>query len=286
MSIRYKYRLLSTRLVWLSILAAVFTIAPPQYVAVAIEIFPQCIPVTRTQTTIVRIISADTLETASGLRVKLAAIEAPRAMTILKGQKNKSFTRRAHKLLTRLVLEKSVTLAFDSDRPDRYGRRTAHVFIVTPKKKTPTWLQAAMIKKGLARAFPNTQKAPCIKPILAFEKDARAKKAGLWKHRSYQVIQSDNLKHLNRNLGRLHLIEGRVHSVSVRRSRTYINFSKDWARDFTVAINRRVHRLFTQSGINIEELTGRRIRVRGWLDRHNGPTIKTYHVAQIEILKE
>ena len=274
------------RLVWLSFLGIAFILIPPQYVAASIDVLPQCIPATRSQTTIIRIISSDTLETASGLRVKLAAIETPRAMTSLKKQKTKSFAWRARKLLTRLALGRPVTLAFNTDEPDRYGRRIAHIFITSSKKTTYVWVQAAMIKNGLARAFPNTQKAPCIKSILVFEKDARSKKVGLWKHRSYQVIQADNLKHLNRNLGRLHLIEGRVHSVSVRRNRSYINFSKDWARDFTVTFNRRVHRLFTQSGLNIKELTGRRIRVRGWLDRHNGPTIKAYHAAQIEILKE
>ena len=143
-----------------------------------------------------------------------------------------------------------------------------------------------MIARGMARAFPNTSGAACFKPLLEIEKSARLKKTGLWQNRLYRVIAAENLKTLNRSLGRLQLIEGRVHSVAVRRTRIYINFSADWKRDFTVTLNPRIYRMFTQSGINIKDLTNKIIRTRGWLGRHNGPTIKVNHVAQIEILKD
>lgn len=250
------------------------------------EMLPGCLPSTQNKTTIVEVLSSQTFKTAKGLIIKLAGMEAPGLDVASKRKKNTAIARRALKFLTKLVLNKQVVLVLDTNKLDRHGRRIAHAFVLSPRKRAPTWVQAAMIERGMARAFPNTTTARCINELLKVERLARLNKTGLWKNRFYQITRSDDLKHLNRSLGRFHLIEGRVHSVSVRRSRSYINFSKNWRRDFTVTINRRVHKLFTKSGVNIKELKGKYIRVRGWLGRHNGPTIEAYHVAQIEILKK
>lgn len=245
---------------------------------------PACISTIGTKATIIRIINAYTIETTSGLRIKLAGIDT--VATPLGSTSKSALAKRARTLLTRLTLNKAVTLAYETDTPDRYARLTAHVFVPAKNNSAAIWVQAALMKKGLARAFPNTRQANCIRQLLEFEKDARQQKTGLWKHRFYQIAQAQDLKHLNRWLGRLRLVEGRIHSVTVRRSLSYINFSKDWKRDFTITVSARARKLFAQNGINIKELTGKNIRIRGWLDRHNGPTIQAYHVAQIEILKD
>jgi len=273
-------------LMWRPLLAAVFVLAATQPGVSASDMLPDCVGAPSSTATIVRVINTYTVEIATGSNIKLAAIATPTISTTLKGRENTRLATRARQLLERLTLNKSVKLVFSSKGSDRYGRRVAHVFVPSRKKNMNLWVQGEMIKDGLARAFPNTPDATCIKQLLKFEKDARTKTAGLWNSRFYRIIPADDLKSLNRSLGRLQLVEGRVHSVSVRRNRSYINFSREWRQDFTATLKRPVHRLFTQSGINIEQLTGRYIRVRGWLDRHNGPTIEVYHVAQIEILKE
>ncbi len=270
----------------LSLLGSIFVLVSSQPGAGGEDRPPDCMPAMPVEATIVSIVDSQTVETARGVRVKLAAIEAPSAGIIIKGRKNMDPVSRARKLLRQLTLNKTVSLVFDASKPDRYGRRLAHILAPSSGKTTTTWVQAEMITRGLARSFPNTPDATCIKQLLKIETVARLNKTGLWNKRFYRVVQAENLKTLNRSLGRLQLIEGRVNSVSVRRTRTYINFSKDWGRDFTVTLNPRVDRLFSQSGINIKELAGKNIRVRGWLARHNGPTIKVYHVAQIEILEE
>jgi len=271
---------------WPALLAAALVLTSSQPGATAENAPPACLSAQKVEATIVRIIDSQTIETATGELIRLAAIEAPNSIITTRDGKNMGLIKRARNLLTRLTLNKKVNLVFDTQKPDRYGRKFAHILVIPSGKSTNTWLQAEMIIKGLARAFPNTVEATCIKPLLEIEKTARAKKIGLWKSRIYRVIEADNLKTLNRSLGRLQLIAGRVHSVSVRRTRIYINFSADWKRDFTVTLNPRIQRLFTQSGINIKELADKNIRVRGWLGRHNGPTIMVNHVAQIEIVKD
>jgi len=271
---------------WLAFYTAVFVLNSSQPGHSAGDGITNCTSVAPVQARIVRIIDSQVVETATGLLIKLAAIEAPTTGTSIEAGKNPALVRRARKLLAQLTLNKSVSLIFDARKPDRYGRRIAHVFIPSASNTSNIWVQAEMIKQGLARAFPNTIDATCIGQLLSLEKQARTKKTGLWRNRFYQVIKARDLNFLNRSLGRLQLVEGRVQSVSVRRSRSYINFSTDWRRDFTVTLDRRALRLFKQSGIDIKKLNGKNIRVRGWLGRHNGPTIKADHVAQIEILKE
>jgi len=259
-------------------------LASSQYGANAADALPECVSNSAIQADIVRVIDSQTVETAKRQLIRLAAVEAPITGSKLKGRKNLAPAKRARNLLAKLTLKKPVLLVFDTDTVDRYNRKAAHIFVPSHKKGINTWVQAEMMAKGVVRTFPNTTRATCIKQLLQIEKNARLNKTGLWKNRSYQIIPADNLKILNSSLGRLQLIEGRVQSVSVRRNRSYINFSKNWGRDFTVTLKQSVYKLFTQSGINIKEFAGKTIRVRGWLGSHNGPTIKVYHVAQIEIM--
>jgi len=270
----------------ISVLAAALVLTSWQPGATAENAPPACLTAQRVQATIVRIIDSQTIETATGQRIRLAAIEAPNSIITTRAGKNTGLISRARTLLMRLTLNKKVSLVFDAGKPDRYGRKFAHILVFSSGKSTNTWVQAEMLARGLARAFPNTVDATCFQPLLEIEKAARLKKTGLWQNRSYQVIGAENLKTLNRSLGRLGLIEGRVHSVAVRRTRIYINFSADWKRDFTVTLNPRTYKLFTKSGVNIKDLANKTIRVRGWLGRHNGPTIVVNHVAQIEVLKD
>ena len=272
--------------VWRAVLSAALVLTSSLPGAAVENAPPACLAAPGVEATIVRIVDSQTIQTATGKLIRLAAIEAPNSIMTTRGGKNMRLIRRARNLLARLTLNKKVNLVFDAGKPDRYGRRFAHILVFLSGKNASIWVQAAMVARGLARAFPNTRDATCIEPLLEIEKAARSKKTGVWKSRIYRVIKAENLKTLNRSLGQLQLIEGRVHSVAVRRTRIYINFSSDWKRDFTITLNPRIQRLFTQGGINIKELADKSIRVRGWLGRHNGPTIMVNHVAQIEMMKD
>ncbi|MEJ2340506.1 MAG: hypothetical protein P8Y15_16660, partial [Gemmatimonadales bacterium] len=55
--------------------------------------------------------------------------------------------------------------------------------------------------------------------------------------------------------------------------------------DFTIVIERRNLKHFVDRGRRLVELAGKRVRVRGWLKRRNGPMITVTHPEQIEILE-
>ena len=64
----------------------------------------------------------------------------------------------------------------------------------------------------------------------------------------------------------------------------YLNFAEDWRNDFTVTIERKSLASFEEAGLDLEALTGKRIRVRGFIEWWNGPMIAATHPEQIEVL--
>jgi micrococcal nuclease len=91
-------------------------------------------------------------------------------------------------------------------------------------------------------------------------------------------------------LGRLthsyQLVEGTVASVGQGGGRIYLNFAKDWRSDFTISVERKDAAVFTTAAIDLKDLTGKRVRVRGWVEWRNGPMIEATHPEQIEILPD
>ncbi len=72
--------------------------------------------------------------------------------------------------------------------------------------------------------------------------------------------------------------------MSVRESggTIYVNFGRRWTRDFTVTVLKRQRRAFAAAGIDLKQLEGRRIRVRGFIERRGGPIIAASAPEQIE----
>jgi len=65
---------------------------------------------------------------------------------------------------------------------------------------------------------------------------------------------------------------------------TYLNFGRNWTRDFAVTISRRMLPAFAAAGIVIKSFENRRIRVRGFIEARGGPRIEVLHVGQVELL--
>lgn len=250
---------------------------------------PVCLPsLAKTQTMVVGPVkNHDEILASDGAHYKLAGVQLP-AATIKTAKRNDSrLARRAHRALEELILSETLEVWALSNKINRYGSIVAHMFVPASSSRNKSrWVQAELLSRGLARVFPDQGDDGCLAELLALEKKAREEAKGLWKDPFYKVIQADNLRDLHQAVGRLVLVEGKVTSVAKRRTKTYMNFSNDWRRDFTVTIAPRIHKKFTQKGVNLDKLVGKRVRVRGWLDRRNGPSINVRHPAQLEILNE
>jgi len=119
-----------------------------------------------------------------------------------------------------------------------------------------------------------------------FVEDLLARKAAILSEAGRHAEAADALEAGNYRplLGTFQVVEGRVANAAIKSGRAYINFGADPKTDFTVTIAPEDRKAFRARGIDPRLLTGQRIRVRGILDRYNGPEIVIANPDMIEML--
>jgi hypothetical protein len=165
---------------------------------------------------------------------------------------------------------------------DRYGRLNAHVFIA--ENGAELWFQAEIVRKGLARVSARVGDTACARSLQAEEQKARAAKLGLWGEPYYVMSKAEDPAGVLEARGRLALVEGKVLSVRESGGTIYVNFGRRWSEDFTVTIAKRNERAFVAAGLEPKSLSGRRVRVRGWIEERGGPWVEAARPEQIEVL--
>ncbi|MBK8174093.1 MAG: thermonuclease family protein [Rhodospirillales bacterium] len=158
---------------------------------------------------------------------------------------------------------------------DRYGRLPVQVFA-----RDGAWLQASLLRLGLARVRPTADSRPFIAEMLSIEAGARARGVGLWREPEFAVRRATDPGPID---GSYQIVEGRVTDASRHGNRWYINFGDDWRDDFTVIIPVQALKLFEAAGMKPYSLKGRDVRVRGWVETLNGPMIEALLPEQIEL---
>jgi endonuclease YncB( thermonuclease family) len=209
-----------------------------------------------------------TFTLADGRHVRLAAVLAPSGAEPHAGE--------AAQALATLIAGKSVGMALDASATDRHGRLLAHVF------RDGVWLQLELIARGHARVLTRADMRRCAKPLLAAEVVARSGKRGLWALPHYRVRAPDELDDA---VGTFQIVEGRVLSLAAVKGRAYLNFGADYRTDFTATIAPRDVRRLRQDAIDPAAWAGKRVRIRGWLSRLNGPELELTHAEQIQIVE-
>lgn len=165
---------------------------------------------------------------------------------------------------------------------DRYDRALAHAEYETGQGRV--WIQGIMVEEGLLLAASRADNRARAAELLALEGLARASGRGLWGSGEYAVLDPDPNR-LAQVLDSFQVVQGRVIDVGTARSgRVYLNFGLDWRTDFTVSVNERHLAAFEAAGLDLQDLAGRMVRVRGWLYRENGPMLAVDHPEAIEIL--
>jgi len=213
-------------------------------------------------TATVRAATSDGLALEDGRTVRLAGIE-PGAMPELAGGS-------------------AITLKRLGAGTDRYGRLHAHVFI--DDKGAERWLQADLVARGLARVSSRVGDPACAKALLTHENSARAARLGLWAEPVYVIGKAEDPEEVLRGRGRFSLVEGKVVSVRESGGTIYVNFGRRWSEDFTVTIAKRNERAFVAAGLVPKSLSGRHVRIRGWIEERGGPWVEAARPEQIEVL--
>ena len=181
--------------------------------------------------------------------------------------------------LAALIAGRDITLHGETDAPDRYGRQPAFVFL----DATAPSVQSRLLAQGAALASPAVTDKECAAELAAAEAAARRARAGAWS-RGPVIKNAESPGDILAEVGRFAVVEGRVLSVRTAGATTYVNFGRNWTRDFAVTISRRMMVTLEAANISPKSFERRRIRVRGWVGRQSGPRIEVLRVGQIEVV--
>jgi endonuclease YncB( thermonuclease family) len=226
------------------------------------------------------VIDARTFRLADGREIRLSGIEPVVS--------EKTAANRASALAA-ILAGRDVTLHADDDTPDRYGREPAFVFLVSsrtpPAEAVPaeTLVQGELLAQGQALVSATVTDKSCAAVLMAAEAAAREAKRGIWADPT-AIKNPESPGDILAGIGRFTVVEGKVLSVRQAGATTYLNFGRNWTRDFAVTISRRVLPAFEAAGIAVKSLENQRIRVRGWVEARTGPRIEVLRVGQIELL--
>jgi len=189
--------------------------------------------------------------------------------------------------LRALLLDKEVVLKAAKPGTDRYGRLLADAFLPSdPGGEVERSATKTLLAQGLARISSHPGGAACPVELRTAEDAARRAKLGVWGDPRYFPRAAEDAAGISADRGRFTLVEGKVVSVRESGGTIYVNFGRRWSEDFTVTIAKRRERAFSAAGLEPRQLTGRRVRVRGWVEERGGPWIEASAPEQIEIVAD
>jgi endonuclease YncB( thermonuclease family) len=185
-----------------------------------------------------------------------------------------------------LLLDKDVILKAAKPGTDRYGRLLADAFLPGDTGEAERSATKTLLSQGLVRVSSHPRGAACLPELRAVEDAARRARLGLWGDPRYFPRAAEDAAGISADRGRFMLVEGKVVSVRESGGTIYVNFGRRWSEDFTVTIAKRRERVFSAAGLEPRQLTGRRVRVRGWVEQRGGPWIEASAPEQIEIVAD
>lgn len=201
-----------------------------------------------------RALDGDTLILNDGRHLRLIGINAPELGK--DGAPDQPVARAARMRLAQLTQSRRVTLVFEHERHDRYGRALAHALLADGQS-----VEEIMLRQGLAWMVAIPPNVERLSHLQGAEKEARTGRLGVWNEPAYQPVPAEKLTVRDTGFG---IVEGRIQSWRQRRHVIYFELAprvnllvpnEDWKKYF--------------SG-KPAELVGRRVLARGWLTEYKG----------------
>jgi len=129
--------------------------------------------------------------------------------------------------LAAIIAGRDVTLRGQDDAPDRYGRQVAFVYLAGSE----TAVQNELLRQGEALVSADIADKDCAAALMAAEAEARQAKKGTWADASV-IKNAESPDDILTGIGRFTVVEGKVLSVRQAGATTYLNFGRNWTRDF------------------------------------------------------
>jgi endonuclease YncB( thermonuclease family) len=266
-------------------LLAAAPLAAPIPPAAAADAVP-CPPDATQSRAVARIDGAAALVLDDATELRLSGVLPPSARDVPAGAPDWPPEAAALRAAEDLLAERRIRLATAAAFKDRYGRHVAHVVTDSGDPAARRWLQAALVEAGHARVAPLPGETHCLAALFAREAVARATRAGLWSNPAYAIRSARETRTLSALTGTFQIVEGWVASTGGTRRELFLNFGRDWRWDFTAALDLRRLPDREATIARLKALEGRFVRVRGWIEKRNGPFIELAAPEVVEELPE
>lgn len=192
-------------------------------------------------------VDGDTLVLADHRSVRLIGINSPELGR--DGRADEPLAREAKAHLQRLIDGRTLTLDYEVERYDRYGRTLAHVLANNDD------VQLAQLRAGLAFAIAVPPNVRATAQYLAAEATARQQRRGVWAQAYFDSRPAVALTAADVGFRRVH---GKV--LAVRRERQGIALVL--APNFTILIPHAASADFVPP---LPAFAGKMVRARGWI---------------------
>jgi micrococcal nuclease len=218
--------------------------------------------------TVARVLSGNLLELDDGRLVRLAGTRLPA------GAAARDLARAAA-ALAGLVERRAVRLEPADPPRDRHGRLVAQLW-----RHDGLWLQGALLEQGLVQVQTRPGETALAAEMAAREQAARSTRTGPWAHGRFAPRPAHQVGAL---VGSFQIVQGHVLRVEPTERYIYLNFGRDWRADFTLRVARSSAPSFRDAGIDLEQLEGQDVEVRGYVLEAGGPLIELSHPEQIRL---
>ena len=185
-----------------------------------------------------------------------------------------SLAGRALSRLREMAMARPVIFTAIPPQKDRYDRLRAQAF-------GQSWIQAALLEQGLARAAISPDRDECAPDLYEAEQRGRERHASLWALPANAPRAPDAMK--GASAGSCQIVDGRVTNVAHNGGRTCIDCGSNGQYVFSPVIQSDDRRAFRD--FDLDGLETHHIRIRGIVQDHRGqPQIALSNPAQIEIV--
>ncbi len=172
-----------------------------------------CAPrVTEETYLVVKVLDGDTVQLSSGEKLRYIGIDTP--------EKSDPYYAEAQNFNRELVEHKRITIEFDVQKRDKYGRLLGYVYV------SDTLVNAELLRAGLAVLYTYPPNVKYVDYFSELQKEARQQKKGLWS----QIKSSEDFYLAVKGSQRFH--RPGCHSVKSAKPSQLIRFkSKEEALD-------------------------------------------------------
>ena len=269
----------SIKFLFIIILLSCLTVAEKGQASTIKDELKQTMRLSKPKVKVTQVITGDTFIINNNETIHLPAIYIPVSDPREAGKSMQT----AKKLLEELILNRYVNIYQVRNQNRGQYNALGHMegYVV---REDGLFIQAEMVAQGIAFAYPTQSHFDMAEKLYQSEMTARENNLGLWAEKEWAILDENQAK--NAQMDKFKIVEGVIERVISRNNIIYMNFDRDWRDDFTISADSQLRREFSKHNINLMQLDGQLVRVRGWMREYNGPYIEIFHPSQLELIDE